>query len=152
MSHFLINTPSHKRWWLPDDVHWYNSVIYGNDVQVCVIHSSTGEITDHEQFSLDDPRWSVKASDNQAQMNRKYPRSKLFSVSAASGGSLVVIVETKDITLYGERVAVAHKAWRDLFNNERSGTYRMLKKLCDTLGTDKAKAQFTSNIQYEEHK
>lgn len=27
---FMINTPSHKRWMLPDGKHYYNSVMYGD--------------------------------------------------------------------------------------------------------------------------
>lgn len=30
MTEFIINTPYHKRWILPDGKHYYNSVLYGD--------------------------------------------------------------------------------------------------------------------------
>jgi hypothetical protein len=36
---FLINTPNHKRWWLPDRRHWLDSFMFGDAVKISVIRS-----------------------------------------------------------------------------------------------------------------
>lgn len=37
MSEFLINTPYHKRWWLPCHCHQYNTVLHGTTVHCSII-------------------------------------------------------------------------------------------------------------------
>lgn len=39
---FLIDTPNHKRWMLPDGRHWYNSLIYGDSLYISVIDGRSG--------------------------------------------------------------------------------------------------------------
>jgi hypothetical protein len=82
----------------------------------------------------------------------------VYEITTAVGGNIRVVVETRDIELFGERQAVAHAAWRKLFDNERdewgnltkrqSPTQRMLKKLCADLGVDAVKRRFTENIEF----
>jgi hypothetical protein len=44
MTEFLINLPYHKRWWLPDGRHQYNSVLYGDWFHITIIDSWTDDI------------------------------------------------------------------------------------------------------------
>lgn len=44
MSDFLIDLPYHKRWMLPDNIHYYNSVIYGDRIHVTIWNNRTGEL------------------------------------------------------------------------------------------------------------
>lgn len=44
MADFLIDTPSHKRWMLPDGEHYYNSVIYGTWIHETVWNIRTNEL------------------------------------------------------------------------------------------------------------
>lgn len=41
---FLINTPSHKRWMLPDGVHYFNSVLYGDTIKHTIWNRKTHEL------------------------------------------------------------------------------------------------------------
>lgn len=40
---FIIDTPYHKRWWLPDDIHQFNTVINGNHIRWSIIHGRHNE-------------------------------------------------------------------------------------------------------------
>lgn len=41
---FLIDTAYHKRWMLPDEVHYYNSVLFGEYFHVTIWNNRTGEL------------------------------------------------------------------------------------------------------------
>lgn len=83
----------------------------------------------------------------------------IYFVTTKVGGSLRVVVDHKDIEANGERIAVAHKAWCVLWQNEKdrfgnetkrtTPTARMLRKLCDKEGVKVIKDQFTAAITYE---
>ena len=78
MSSFLINTPSHKRWLLPDGVHAYNTVLYGDRFNVSVINLRTHEITDHHEIEcLKDKDYKRKCFEHQTEMRCKYGGSSL---------------------------------------------------------------------------
>jgi hypothetical protein len=59
MGEFLIDTPYHKRWYLPNRDFAFNSVIYGDDIRCSVIRlrdgrtmeSATYSFTKHENWS-----------------------------------------------------------------------------------------------------
>lgn len=42
MTSFLIDTPYHKRWWLPDGQHQFNSIIYGDECRISITRADTG--------------------------------------------------------------------------------------------------------------
>lgn len=44
MIDFLIDTPNHKRWMLPDGEHYYNSVLYGDHFKVTIWHRLRNEL------------------------------------------------------------------------------------------------------------
>lgn len=44
MVDFVIDTPTHKRWWLPDRIHQYNSVIHGEHCYQTIWNGRTGEL------------------------------------------------------------------------------------------------------------
>jgi hypothetical protein len=71
-----------------------------------------------------------------------------------TGGSMDVHVDPRDIKDWGEREAVAHAAWRELFREPRFGEKKnssriMLKKICDSMGVETAKKRFTEVITFE---
>lgn len=83
MGNFIINTPYHKRWWLPDSIHQLNSVIFGDDLRLCVIHSLTGEQTEIVTIKLDaEGKWKDTSALYQELANKKYkPQLRHKSIS-----------------------------------------------------------------------
>lgn len=80
---FVIDTPNHKRWWLPDRVHQYNSFMYGNTVKDTIINGFTGEtVLSLPAFSLDDPHWQDHAELAQELARKRFPARKEREVSA----------------------------------------------------------------------
>jgi len=82
----------------------------------------------------------------------------VYKVSTPSGGCLeAVVVDKKDLEYLGsEREAVAHAAWRKLFETRTAtgqrvegNTAGILKGVCDKIGVDKAKRLFTNVITFE---
>jgi hypothetical protein len=71
MGNFLINTPSHKRWWLPDRRHQYNSVLYGDRFYCSIIDSHTGMSKDHHQILIKDG-WEDLAQTAQELAAKRY--------------------------------------------------------------------------------
>jgi hypothetical protein len=83
-----------------------------------------------------------------------------YHVSSPAGGSIHVYVDDRDIKDCGERDAVAHAAWRKLFDSnkdamgremrgkDRNNAPTMLTKLIDKLGVDRVKKHFTLAIEY----
>lgn len=72
MVDFLINTPSHKRWMLPDNIHAFNSVIYGDDIKVSVIELDTMRAKESVIFKLSNPEWQNLCDMFQKLAERKY--------------------------------------------------------------------------------
>lgn len=70
---FLINTPSHKQWTLPDGYHRINSVIYGNDCRISVIRP---DYHSKETFTvkLDHPEWEYLCDLFIQKANQRYKR------------------------------------------------------------------------------
>ena len=73
-----------------------------------------------------------------------------------------VFVDYKDIDILGEQQAVGHAAWIELWENEKdedgvrtdrpSHTARVLRKLCQSVGTDDVKKKFISSIVFQKVK
>lgn len=77
MADFVINTPNHKRWWLPDGVHQYNSFMYGDKVYETVLNARTGEtVLSMPALRLDDPTWKDLAELAQELARKKFTYRK----------------------------------------------------------------------------
>jgi len=63
MSDFIINLPYHKRWWLPDRRHQYNSVLFGDQFHLSIIDSQTGNITDEHSIGIGNPDYLIKSQE-----------------------------------------------------------------------------------------
>lgn len=73
MGDFIIDTPYHKRWWLPDRIHQLNSVIFGDDLRLSIHHSLTGEQFQVVTIKLDaEGRWKDTSEFYQELANKKY--------------------------------------------------------------------------------
>jgi hypothetical protein len=77
---FLIDLPYHKRWMLPDGVHYYNAVMYGDRVHITIWNNCTGELTlSLPDIMLDPHEKYVELSElSQALAEKKFrkPQSK----------------------------------------------------------------------------
>lgn len=70
---FLINTASHKRWYLPNRDYALNSVIYGNEIRLSVIHTDTLKTYETVILKLDaDDKWKDLAEQFHLLARRKY--------------------------------------------------------------------------------
>lgn len=74
MSNFIIDTPYHKRWWLPDNRHQINSVIYGDDHLMQVIDSVTGYTKQSFTVKLSNPQSNDLWDAFQESARKKYPK------------------------------------------------------------------------------
>lgn len=75
MTDFLINLPYHKRWWLPDGRHAYNSVIFGDEIKFSVIDMETMQTKESFTCKLDkDDKWRDLGYAFQEKANKKYPK------------------------------------------------------------------------------
>lgn len=79
MTHFIIDTPYHKRWWLPDGKHWYNSIIYGSILRGSIINASTGQTVKSWEISLDNPEWQNLSAKAQELANKHYNKRGVTS-------------------------------------------------------------------------
>jgi hypothetical protein len=70
---FLINTPNHKQWTLPDGYHRVNSVIYGNDCRMTVIQPDY-QPKESYTVKLDHPEWEFLCDLFVQKANRKYKK------------------------------------------------------------------------------
>lgn len=78
---------------------------------------------------------------------------KQFRITALSG-SIEILLTSQQERWYGEcltdearRGFIGHEAWRKLWE---SSAQTMLRRLCDDIGVDAAKARFISGIKIEE--
>lgn len=74
---FLIDLPYHKRWYLPDRVHVYNSVIYGDQLRWSIF--PIGNPTNGRESGVIDiskPDWQELSFLSQELAAKKYPRGK----------------------------------------------------------------------------
>lgn len=86
---------------------------------------------------------------------------KQYRVQAgiSSDHHIHVFVSRRDIEVYGEQLAVGQAAWLSLWENEKdvygfdtgkpSNTARMLRKLCESEGTEKVKRKFIQTIVFK---
>lgn len=70
---WIINTPAHKRWWLPDGRHQYNSNIFGDTLRICVIDSYTQE-QKHIAYIKLEGNWEDLSQLSQELAAKRYPR------------------------------------------------------------------------------
>lgn len=75
MTDFIIDLPYHKRWWLPDRIHWCNSVIFGDELRMSVIHSQTGTVKDAFRINILKDGWE-DLSHQYHELAKKRYRSK----------------------------------------------------------------------------
>jgi hypothetical protein len=73
MTDFLIDTPYHKRWRLPDGIHLYNSVLHGDCFRISILHALSGEIKDSHTIKIADG-WEDLCVLSQELANKKYRR------------------------------------------------------------------------------
>lgn len=73
MSNFIINLPYHKRWWLPDGRHQYNSVLYGDHFHISIIDSWTGDIRQGHNVKIQ-PGHEDLLELSQELARKRYPR------------------------------------------------------------------------------
>lgn len=73
MTDFLIDTPSHKRWWLPDRRHQYNSVIYGDMLHWSIIRAMDHSTVISGNIDISKLGWENLSELCQALAERKYP-------------------------------------------------------------------------------
>lgn len=74
MSNFLIDTPYHKRWMLPDGIHCINSVIYGDEHLMSVLVSRTLERRESFTAKLSNPQSEDLWYAFQEMAKKKYAR------------------------------------------------------------------------------
>jgi len=72
MTEFLINTPYHKRWWLPDGKHQFNSFLYGDTLHISIIEAKQLRTKESFDISLLKPGWEALAETAQALAEKKY--------------------------------------------------------------------------------
>lgn len=73
MANFLINTPYHKRWYLPDGRHQYNSVMFGDTVHISIIDSATNE-TKVSHYIKMEVGWEDLCDLSVELANKRYPK------------------------------------------------------------------------------
>lgn len=77
MGEFIVNTPSHKRWWLPDGVHTFNSVIYGDWMHQSIRHERKNELKlSLPSLDLRKDNWKELAELAQELANKKFPAKR----------------------------------------------------------------------------
>lgn len=73
MGDFLIDLPHHKRWWLPDGKHVFNSVIYGDDIRYSVIEMDRFKTKESITVKIDPTgKWKDVGDTFQELANKKY--------------------------------------------------------------------------------
>lgn len=73
MTDFIIDTPNHKRWWLPDRVHSYNSFIYGDELSITVWNERKNTLVLRvPPISLNHPQWQDLAETAQALAEKRF--------------------------------------------------------------------------------
>lgn len=79
MVNFVINTPSHKRWYLPDGVHLFNSVMYGDQIHWSIIHRLDHYIVHglSGYISLSNPSWQDLYDTAVALAEKKFRKKSL---------------------------------------------------------------------------
>lgn len=73
MSDFVINTPNHKRWILPDNLHYYNSFIYGDTEHISIIriHDLSGVFSVNLKLGSN---WEEMSQLAQELANKRFPK------------------------------------------------------------------------------
>lgn len=76
MGEFLIDTPYHKRWMLPDGFHYYNSVIYGDTIHITIWNTRRNEIVLSLPAITIDPKgqWKDLCETAQALAERRFAK------------------------------------------------------------------------------
>lgn len=74
MTEFIIDTPYHKRWRLPDGKHLYNSVIFGDTLRLSIIEERNHNTKEVYTVSLSNPKWQDLSFMFQDLANKKYHR------------------------------------------------------------------------------
>jgi hypothetical protein len=69
---FLINTPTHKRWWLPDGRHQYESMILGDLECIRVIDMRTMTVRVRTDLRTSDPNWESLSGIAQDLARKRY--------------------------------------------------------------------------------
>jgi hypothetical protein len=89
MTGFIINTPNHKRWWLPDRKHQVNSVIMGDRIHLSVIEPLSNQSLESISFHLDDENtWKDHCALFQQLAEKKYAdRNVQYIGNRQRGGS-----------------------------------------------------------------
>jgi hypothetical protein len=82
MPDFIINTPNHKRWWLPDGVHMYDSFIYGNKEHFSVIRRGRMGHSDETilrgSLDLDNPQYEDLRIAAQELANKRFRKPSIM--------------------------------------------------------------------------
>lgn len=78
MTDFIINTPSHKQWMLPDNIHMINSIIYGNDCVMSVMVRETYRTRESFTVKLDNPQWKELCNTFVQLAEKRYPKRLQF--------------------------------------------------------------------------
>jgi hypothetical protein len=71
---WLINTPYHQRWWLPDGKHAYNGNIFGDDLRMAVIEMETMRTKETFVVKLTNPNYKDVEAAFQEKAKKKYPK------------------------------------------------------------------------------
>lgn len=82
MVDWVINTAALKRWWLPDNLHMCNSVIYGDDCRMSVIRAKDYRTLESFTVKLSNPQWEEICHIFVEKAERKYPRNILKHADA----------------------------------------------------------------------
>lgn len=73
MTDFIINTPNHKRYMLPDGKHAYNMFMFGNEVHVSVIDHRTGYVKQSAYIKMKND-WEYLVELSQKLAAKRYPK------------------------------------------------------------------------------
>lgn len=74
MSMFIINTPMHKRWWLPDARHQYDGQVVGLMYHWYINDSVTNERRQSGSIECNHPDFDNLVSLTQELARKRYPR------------------------------------------------------------------------------
>lgn len=87
MTDFIIDTPSHKRWFLPDRRHQINSVIYGDRMRMSVMDGS-GRYPDQfvVYIDLNKSNWQELADVYHDLAKKRFPDKSLKRAPAILAG------------------------------------------------------------------
>jgi hypothetical protein len=70
---FILDTPYHKRWWLPDGRHQYDSQIHGLSLEGKILDGLTGETKLSWTIDMSKEGWVNLSLAAQDLARKKYP-------------------------------------------------------------------------------